>query len=490
MSLDLTGLTPTQLRFAQRIAKGNLLWTPHPDNIPQMQAYISEANVLYYGGAAGGGKSDLLLGLGLTDHKKSIIFRREYPQLRDLIDRSSEILSSTKAKFNQTANRWSKVPGGASLEFGAVQYEKDKEKYKGRPHDFKGFDEVSDFSETQFRFLIAWNRSTTPGQRCRVVCAGNPPTHAEGEWVIRYWAPWLSKYHPNPAKPGELRWFMTIKGKDVEVKNSDPVDFEGESIQPLSRTFIPARLSDNPYFIGSGYRATLQSLPEPLRSQLLLGLFSIETPDTPRQVIPTAWVRAAQDRWRDREAPMAPLTSVGVDPSRGGADDTAIARRAGNYYYEVQVQPGAAIPDGPACAAFVIECLEDDLDVEINVDVIGIGASVYDSLKGAGLQAVPVNFGAGTPATDSTGQLAFSNVRAEAYWTFREALDPNSGQDIALPLDEELIAELVAPRWDMSSRGIRVEKKKDIRKRLTRSPNKADAVVLANYEMAMGVMFR
>ena len=62
---------------------------PHPNNIPQMSAYCNEADIIYYGGSAGGGKSDLLLGLALTDHKKSIIYRREYKQLRELTDRSA-----------------------------------------------------------------------------------------------------------------------------------------------------------------------------------------------------------------------------------------------------------------------------------------------------------------------------------------------------------------------------------------------------------------
>jgi hypothetical protein len=488
MSLDLT--KTEKFLVDALLTNDRLLWIPHPENIPQIQAYVSEADVLYYGGAAGGGKSDLLLGLALTAHTKSIIFRREYPQLRELIDRSYEILGDTKAKYSQTASRWRGVPGRRSLEFGAVQHEKDREKYKGRPHDLKAFDEIPDFTETQFRFLIAWNRSVDPNQRCRVVCAGNPPTYAEGEWVIRYWAPWLSESYSNPAEPGELRWFAALDGKDVEVESGKPFSYKGERIRPLSRTFIPALLGDNPYLRDTTYEAVLQGLPEPLRSQLLHGLFTATRPDLPYQVIPTQWIKAAQARWRDREPSIEPLTSVGVDPSRGGIDATEIARKAENYFHELLSYPGQNVPDGPACAALVVEAIDEDDTVQINVDIIGIGSAVYDIMLAQDYDVVPVNNSEKSIATDKSGRLKMRNVRAEMYWKMREDLDPESGLDLALPPGDELIADLVAPRWRMTASGVLIEPKRDIRKRLGRSPGQGDAVVLANFDSVMGVLFR
>lgn len=463
---------------------------PHPENIPQILAFITDADVLYFGGAAGGGKSDLLLGLAVTAHRKSIIFRREYKQLRELVDRSHEILEPTPARYNQTFMRWRGVPGGRTLEFGAVQHEKDKENYKGRPHDLKGFDEIPDFSETQFRYLIAWNRSTDPDQRCRVVCTGNPPTTPEGDWVIRYWAPWLDEFREDKALPGELRWYATIGEEDVEVESGESFTHKGETILPLSRTFIPSFLWNNPYLANTRYEAVLQGLPEPLRSQLLFGLFNLHEGDMPRQVIPTEWIRAAQRRWSQRERPDEPLTCLGVDPSRGGKDPTALAPRTGNYFHELKVYPGQGVPDGPACAALVTEALGEDLEAEINVDVIGIGSSVYDILIADDFNVNPVNFAEGSDDTDKSGQLEFRNVRAASYWGLREALDPDTGDDIALPPDHELLADLAAPQWSRTTRGVTVEPKKDIRKRLGRSPNKGDAVVLAHYEAVSGVFFK
>lgn len=483
-------LTPAERYLLDGLTQNDQLWKPHHENVPQIMGYTSEADILYFGGAAGGGKSDLLLGLALTAHTKSIIFRREFLQLRELVDRSQEILELTKARYNQTFTRWTGIPGRRTLEFGAVQHEKFREKYKGRPHDLKAFDEICDFPENVFRFLIAWNRSTNPGQRCRVVCAGNPPTHVDGEWVIRYWAPWLSENHPNPAKSGEIRWFAGIDGKDVEVKSGGAFLHKGELIKPLSRSFILAKLGDNPYLRDTNYRAVLQALPEPLRSQLLDANFHIRSPDNLQQVIPTEWVKAAQARWRERDRPPGPIDVIGVDPSRGGADTMELAPRiGGNYYLPLVSCPGEAVPDGPAAAGLVVSTLGEDDEAEIHIDIIGIGSSAFDILAADDYNVVAVNFAEGTDETDLSGKLKLRNVRAAAYWKFREALDPESGRDIALPPDDEMVADLVAPCWAMTSRGITVEPKKDIRKRLHRSPGKGDAVVMADYDAAPGVFF-
>lgn len=452
------------------------IWTPIP-NSPQEAAYYSLADEVFYGGAAGGGKTDLLIGLAITAHRKSIIFRREYPQLKDIVQRSRDLLSGTGARFNSNDAIWRNIPGGRSLEFGAVQYEHDVNKYKGRAHDLKAFDEVTEFTESQFRFLTAWARTTIPGQRVRIVCTGNPPTHADGEWVIRYWAPWLDDQHPNPARPGELRWFAVLDGKDVEVANGAPFEYKGETIQPRSRTFIPARLTDNPYLANTEYSAVLQNLPEPLRSQLLYGDFTVSIKDNPWQVIPTEWVRLAQARWTERADP-GPQSALGVDVARGGKDKTVIAARYGTWFAPLQKYPGTATPDGGSVASLVVQAVQDG--AVINIDVVGWGASAFDVLHDQGWHVVGVNGSEKSNGTDKSGRLRFKNIRAEAYWRMREALDPKDGDDLALPPDNELLADLTAPRWKLSASGIQVESKEDIKKRLGRSPDCGDAVVLAN----------
>src|SRR5687767_4128786 len=112
------------------------LWTPQSD--PQLLALESEANEVYYGGAAGGGKTDLIIGAALTRHRRSVIFRREYAQHSAIIDRVNEVLEpiEDQVAYNGTDRRW-RLPGGRSLELGAAQHEDSARKWRGRPHDGK-----------------------------------------------------------------------------------------------------------------------------------------------------------------------------------------------------------------------------------------------------------------------------------------------------------------------------------------------------------------
>lgn len=480
--LRLVGLAPPPAAAPPEIP--TIAWSPQPG--PQTLAYHSLADELYYGGSAGGGKSDLLLGLAATAHQKSIIFRREFPQLKDLIGRCRE-MAGERGQYNGT-DHLLRLADGRVVEFGAVQYLETVRKYRGRPHDLKAFDELPEFTELQYRFLNGWRRTTRPGQRTRTVAAGNPPADAAGEWVLRHWAPWLDRQHPRPALPGELRWYAMLDGREIEREDGTAFRWHDQVLTPTSRTFIPARLVDNPLLMATGYETTLQALPEPLRSQLLNGDFFAGRLDDPAQAIPTEWVRLAQQRWRERGRPTytapdgrtlpAPLTAVGVDVARGGDDKTCLARRYANWYAPVETHPGKSTPDGPAGARLVVAALAEG--GYANIDVIGVGASVYDQVVQASATATGINFSSATSYRDRSGRLSFVNVRAAAYWALREALDPATGDDIALPDDPELLADLCAVRWMLRVRGVQMEDKDEVKRRIGRSPDKGDAVVLAS----------
>lgn len=249
---------------------------------PQMAAYLSEADVIGYGGAAGGGKTDLLAGLSLNIHKRVLIVRREKAQTDGIVQRIEEIIGH-KNGYNSQKSAW-RLDDGRLLEFGGLDNIGDEKRWQGRAHDLKALDEATEIRESQARFVMGWNRTSDPSIKPKCLLTFNPPTTAEGRWVLDYFAPWLQKGYPNPAQPGEIRWMARINDKETEVPNENPfVLVDGEPcyefdpseykpeliIKPKSRTFIPARVTDNKYYMETGYMSTLQALPEPLRSQML-----------------------------------------------------------------------------------------------------------------------------------------------------------------------------------------------------------------------------
>lgn len=475
---DLVLLREYRRRLSHRPV-GGVEWQPLPG--PQSMALASDADVIGYGGAAGGGKTDLLLGAAGTQHQRSIIFRRVFPSIRAMIERSRELFargqSHAQDSYNEQLHLW-RLIDGRQIEFGSLQYEADKRKYQGRPYDLYGFDEATEFPESFIRFVTAWNRTTLPGQRCRVILTFNPPMDDDGQWIIAYFAPWIDPdYTGERAMPGELRYFAMVDGRECEVAQGTP--------NAKSRTFIPASLSDNPYLLATGYDATIDALPEPLRS-FLKGDFAAGRQSDPWKVLPAAWVRAAQQRWTP-EPPALPLSTIGVDVARGGKDQTTLARRYGQWYAPLDVYPGSDTPNGQAVATLVLSQHADDALVAI--DVIGVGASPYDHLAGlVPTQAVNASAAArddyGTEYTDASGRLHFGNMRAYLWWRFREALDPETGDGLMLPDDPDLRVELCAPKFFVRTGRIWVESKDEVKTRIGRSTDRADAVIQAHLEAA------
>jgi len=450
-----------------------------PQSKPQWLALLTRADELYYGGGAGGGKTDLILGLAIELHQHSAIFRRVYPNLTGIMERARAIIGQ-KADENKADKIWH-FPDGRTIEFGAVQFEDNKTNWQGRPHDLKAFDEIPEFAESQYVFICGWNRSTTPGQRVRVVVTGNPPLDEAGGWIVRRWGAWLDDKHPHPARPGELRWYATVGGKEQEFPGGAPVSVGKETIYPRSRTFIPALLDDNPFLTQDHhYRSVIQSMPEPLRSMLLYGDFKAGATPNPFQVIPTDWIRAAQKRWMERERPTTPLTAVGIDAARGGNDCMTLARRYDNWFDEVLKWPGVLVPNGPAAATLIHDALGTAKPICINVDVIGIGSSTYDHIDPLYPNVMAVNVAEGSDYRDKSGALKMRNLRAEMHWRMRDALDPQSGEDLALPNDPEVLADLAAPTYQITSAGVLIEEKEKIKERIGRSPDVGEAIMLAN----------
>jgi hypothetical protein len=278
-----------------------------------------------------------------------------------------------------------------------------------------------------------------------------------------------------------LRWYATLDGDEKEFMTGDSFEHKGETIYPRSRTFIPALLTDNIYLSADNrYRAMLQSLPEPLRSQMLYGDFKASAVADPWQIIPTDWVRAAQRRWLERDKPTTPLTAVGIDPARGGRDNMSMAKRYDNWFDNPVFWPGSAVPTGPIGAELVRQSIGDEIPGAVNVGVAGVGSSTFDSLKPMYTRVVPINEASASEYRDKSRVLKMRNTRAEMYWRMRDALDPSDGQDIALPPGNDILADLCSAHYTVTAAGVLVEDKEEIKKRIGRSPDKGESLLFAN----------
>lgn len=191
-----------------------------------------------YGGAAGGGKSDALLMAALqyvmVPGYSAILFRRTFTDLAlpgALMDRSFQWLDG-KAKWIDKRKQWV-FPSGATLTFGYLESERDKYRYASSEYQFIGFDELTEFKESQYRFLFSRLRRLKSSRvPVRMRAASNPGGDGH-EWV-------------------KQRFIVSKK-----------------------RPFIPARFTDNPYIDRDSYLKSLNELDPVTREQLLNGNWNV-----------------------------------------------------------------------------------------------------------------------------------------------------------------------------------------------------------------------
>ncbi len=464
----------------------DMKWVSNPG--PQTQAYFSDADELFYGGSAGGGKSSLINGLAINEHRRSLILRQFREDAKKLAEAEliGMILGGSKDGWNGSDLIYRSE--GCLIQYGGCDHEDDKQRFKGDPHDLICWDEVTDFSETQYNFVNIWNRSAVSGQRCRIVATGNPPTTAAGLWVVRRWAAWLDPTHPNPAKPGELRWYVVgPNDEDIEVDGRGPhtFDWSPKTIMARSRTFIPAKLQDNPDLMDDGhYETMLDSLPKELREAYRDGQFKIVLNDLPKQLIPAAWVKAAQDRWTDSPPEGVPMCAIGVDVAQGGVDSNVLAPRYDAWYAPLVKIPGRETPLGTDLLGPIMAARKNNAKIILDVGG-GYGSDTYKSLVDNNIPVTPHKGATGSHKKSVCGLYSFFNYRTEVYYRFREALNPAQpgGSRIALPPDTTLFADLTCILFSVekSTSGlmIKLESKEKLVARIGRSPDCGDPVVNA-----------
>ena len=474
-------LTPGEQQAINDELKRYPLAAPQPG--PQTTAYNSPADVVGFGGAAGGGKSGLAALLAIHAHEQVVIFRREKAQMKSLIDDIVKFYGSDDGLNRQEGRFKLKDRPNHVIEWGGLSQPDEEKTWRGRPHDLIVFDEATEIPFQKVHFVMGWLRSVTVGQRCRVLMTFNPPGSSdEGRWVIDYFAPWLDERHPDPADPGEIRWFYrNSDNQEVEKKDgkTEKVVLANGSVvetEPQSRTFIPSLVDDNMYLKDTGYKHHLMTLEEPFRSQMLLGDFRSGITDSENQLIKASWVDDAMDRWEKMklQGRGEPMDAMGVDVSRGGNNFTVIARRHAFFWDELIRIGGKDADDGPKVATACIEAARDGAD--ICIDVLGVGASPTDFLRQARVNVHPVNSVArkGIPQPEHTVRMY--NMRASCWWMLRKVLDPANGCEPALPRDRRLRSDLLAIRYSRDSEHVKIDDKRTIMDRLGHSPDDGDAV--------------
>lgn len=234
----------------------NIVWQPQPKQAAFMARPEYEC---LYGGAAGGGKSDALLAEALRQvhipHYRAIIFRKTYPQLSELIDRSRAIYGPAfpRARYNQTEHCWT-FPSGAKIYFGSMQYTKDRVNYQGKRYDFIAFDELTHFTWDEYSYMFSRNRPSGPGTRVYMRASTNPGGIGHG---------WVKDRFITAAPP------LTPVEDQYEVP--DP---SGKVISlRRRRIFVPSTVFDNQALLRNdpNYLANLAMLPEAERNALLYG---------------------------------------------------------------------------------------------------------------------------------------------------------------------------------------------------------------------------
>ena len=194
-----------------------------------------------YGGAAGGGKSELLMMLPLLynfhleSRFKGILFRRTYPELEsEIIVRSREWYPHFGAHYNEEKKRWT-FPSGAIMRFGHAEYESDVRKYDTDEYNYMAFDELTSFTENQYIYLTRTRCRSSSSRLPAIVRSGTNPGNIGHQWVRAHFI--------EPAPFGTI-----VIDKKTHLK----------------RIFVQSFAEDNPYLMENdpGYVNRLESLPE------------------------------------------------------------------------------------------------------------------------------------------------------------------------------------------------------------------------------------
>lgn len=251
-----------------------------PQAGPQTAFLSSSADIVFYGGSAGGGKTyGLLLDpLRYVQYPKfgAVIFRRTYPEIKNeggLWDESTNLYLPLGARPKETDLSWT-FPSGCVISFAHLQHEKNIYSWQGAQVPYIGFDEVTHFTPRQFWYLLSRQRNVAGiPNLVRATCNPDPDSFVRN--IIDWWID--QNGFAIPERSGVIRWFVRISDTLVWGDTKEELEEKYPNIPPRSFTFISAKLTDNQVLMQKdpGYLATLLSLPLVDKARLLDGNWNI-----------------------------------------------------------------------------------------------------------------------------------------------------------------------------------------------------------------------
>jgi predicted phage terminase large subunit-like protein len=258
-----------------------------PHDGPQEEFLSTPADIAIYGGQAGGGKTFALLveplrHIQTVPNFGAVTFRRTSPQITregGLWDESVKLYLGQGAIPRAGYHDWAFPPFGNKVTFSAMEHESDRYDWDGSQIPLIGFDQLEHFTEKQFFYMLSRNRSTC-GVRPYVRATANPNPDSWLKTFILWWLDPAGEY-PDEKKASKIRYFIRV-GEDIHWADSaatlvnDWAEYFGGASsvpEPLSVTFIPASLDDNPTLVEKdpGYMNRLNALPRVERERLKKG---------------------------------------------------------------------------------------------------------------------------------------------------------------------------------------------------------------------------
>ncbi len=443
--------------------KEHVIFSAFPKQLEFIQAVLDpQYKFLLYGGAIRGGKTYCTVAI-------AALFAQAYPGSRWAIVRADrERLKTTVVptiqKFAQDVDFFGPMnkqnleivcANGSVIKLFAESLKEDPELNRFRGLEVNGFflEEANELSENTFNMCIqragAW------------IIPGIPPEEQPAPKIIMTC---------NPAK----NWVKTLFFDPWKAGKLEPPYF-----------YLPSKQTDNPH-LPMAYRESLKHMPARMYDQMVNGNWDLV--DSPDQLIQPDWIEDAFNR-NPQDVGLTPV-KLGVDPARYG-DDTTVLCLAKGFYVEEIVAYGSKGTDYTAAEVEKLITKHQIPHHKVVIDSIGVGGGVVDILQSK--QFFVTEFIAGSKAInqkmrfDQKIELKFKDLRSESWWLLRELL--RTGKIAINPkLDPEtksrLVADLTAPTYDVDNdKTVTVESKKDIKKRIGKSTDYGDALVMAFAQM-------